>query len=581
MATGHVVMRKYTILQIVIVILMAMTMVGFSGASASASASGWKYGSGDHGHSKKSGHGSTPSSGCGNNCPVPLPNPPVCSWNIDGGVGSGAIPSSGAPATVYVIQCSPACRQSGGKVGCKPPTSSPCTNGHEWETINNGFYDACPYTGGTTTSWSEQYGYSAHPGNVCVSKWLVTYVGQVYKTVPTGCSASLSMPANYFHQSCQGANTPTTATVQYWLQLPLISPPTSPPPGWAVAGWPPSTSTSGGGASYPDGSDALLGPYTQTVTVPPCPVYQGIKYGNYVLTQLNDGNGIAGGQPVVVGTNPYGGTAQHGLYVVDDGAVHHYVFGFKIQLPPSVSSVGVDPYLRWEGGTASVANISQYGHLHDMFGNLLPAWNLHFSSFSAGETSCPSGRRGYCNTPSSTSSNYGWSGWYLASEWASGANPPINWAHPVVPAKEIVDFEIHEPTVAGAPLQLQLNGKMQAGWFYNYFSINASVSGTQRTTTFTGTQPQTETIEKTAPSKSKSACAENHATMRNGWCTITTTSTQINTISQIFDFVYPATVSATVSTTQLTPTNEVLSKPFPVRVTADIQAKGAFLVGSS
>ncbi len=568
------------ILRMTIILILATIMLLVSGSIASAtghSSGVGGYGPGGHGHSKSSGGQKTPPSGCTSNCSAP-PNPPSCSFVSTGGYGSSSMPS-GAPGTLYFEQCSSACVQSGGNVSCSTP-SAPCTVppgvgiGPDGDVV-------CPYTGGTTTSWSEQYGYSASPGNVCVSKWVVTYVGQVYKTVPTGCSASLSMPANYFHQSCQGANTPTTATVQYWLQLPLISPPTSPPPGWAVAGWPPSTSTSGGGASYPDGSDALLGPYTQTVTVPPCPVYQGIKYGNYVLTQLNDGNGIAGGQPVVVGTNPYGGTAQHGLYVVDDGAVHHYVFGFKIQLPPSVSSVGVDPYLRWEGGTASVANISQYGHLHDMFGNLLPAWNLHFSSFSAGETSCPSGRRGYCNTPSSTSSNYGWSGWYLASEWASGANPPINWAHPVVPAKEIVDFEIHEPTVAGAPLQLQLNGKMQAGWFYNYFSINASVSGTQRTTTFTGTQPQTETIEKTAPSKSKSACAENHATMRNGWCTITTTSTQINTISQIFDFVYPATVSATVSTTQLTPTNEVLSKPFPVRVTADIQAKGAFLVGSS
>ena len=559
-----------------IIILATIIVLGTASvAAAHGGVSG--YGPGGRGNGGSSGSNNTPPSGCGNNCPAPLPNPPSCSFGSMG-VMTGWLPS-GAPATVYVVQCSPACTQSGGSVQCSPP-SPPCSNAVGTPNPSGnipGTTAACP-VGGTTTSWGAQYGYSASPGNVCVSKWLVTYAGQSYSTVPAGCSASLSMPANYFRQSC--TNAPTTATVQYWLQLPTISPPS----GWTPSPpFPPNTSTSGGGASYPDGSGALLGPYTQTVTVPGCPIYQGKSFATqYALNQLNAGNGITGGQPVVVGTNPYGGTVQNGLYLAADGSVHHYVFGFKIQLPPSVSSVGVDPYLRWEGGTASVANSSYYGHLHDMFGTWLPAWNLHFSSWSAGSGPCVSGNHPYCNTPAATSSNYGWSWWYLASEWASGANPPINWAHPVVPAKEIVDFEIHEPTVAGAPLQLQLNGKMQAGWFYNYFSINATVSGTQGTTSFTGTQPQTQTITTTSTSHSPKTCASPNATPNgNGWCTVTTTTQQTTTVSQTFSFVYPATVSATLSTTQLTPTNEVLSNPFPVRVTADIQARGAFLAGSS
>ena len=247
MATGRVVMRKHTIIQIAIIVVIVITMVGFKGASASA----LKYGgSGSH-HSRSSGGQKTPPSGCGNNCPAPLPNPPSCSFVSSSSAGSSPMPS-GAPGTLYFEQCSPACVQAGvgGKVGCSTP-SAPCAvppGVSVGVAFSGGSTTAvdCP-VGGTTTSWTSQYGYSASPGNVCVSKWVVTYVGQVYKTVPTGCSASLSMPANYFRQSCQGANTPTTATVQYWLQLPLISPPTSPPPGWAVAGWPPSTSTSGGG----------------------------------------------------------------------------------------------------------------------------------------------------------------------------------------------------------------------------------------------------------------------------------------------------------------------------------------------
>ena len=239
-----------------------------------------------------------------------------------------------------------------------------------------------------------------------------------------------------------------------------------------------------------------------------------------------------------------------------------YHHGFKIQLPPNVSSVGVDPYLRWIRGTAFVTNSSYYGHFHDMFGTLLPAWNLHFSSYSAGETSCPSGRHPYCNTPSVRSSNDNPSKWHLASEWASYPSPPINWQHPPVSPKEIVNFEIHEPTVAGIPLQLELKGTMQAGWFYNYFSINASINGTQGYTHFTATNTQTTT--NTTTSNKKQACASPNATPNsNGWCTITTTSTQTFTVTHRFTFLHPATVSATLGTTQLTPTNEVLLRWFP------------------
>ena len=559
-----------------IIILATIIVLGTASvAAAHGGVSG--YGPGGRGNGGSSGSNNTPPSGCGNNCPAPLPNPPSCSFGSMG-VMTGWLPS-GAPATVYVVQCSPACTQSGGSVQCSPP-SPPCSNAVGTPNPSGnipGTTAACP-VGGTTTSWGAQYGYSASPGNVCVSKWLVTYAGQSYSTVPAGCSASLSMPANYFRQSC--TNAPTTATVQYWLQLPTISPPS----GWTPSPpFPPNTSTSGGGASYPDGSGALLGPYTQTVTVPPCPVYQGIKYGNYVLTQLNDGNGIAGGQPVVVGTNPHGATVENGLWLAADGSVHHYIFGFKIQLPPNVSSVGVDPYLQWIKGTASVASRPYYDHKHDMFGTWLPAWNLHFSSLTAGDGGCPSGMgHPYCNTPGPTSYDPNSSPWYLVSQWAYWPiNAPYTAAKDNGYPKIVVDFEMHEPTVEGKPLQLQLNGEMEAGWFYNHFSVNASVSGTQGTTTFTGKQPQTETINKTAPSKSKSTCAENHATMRNGWCTITTTSTQIIWEHQTFNFVYPATVSATVSTTQLSPTQKVTSSPFPVQATADIQARGAFLAGSS
>ena len=159
MATGRVVMRKHTIIQIAIIVVMVITMVGFSGASASA----LKYGgSGSH-HSRSSGGKKTPPSGCGNNCPAPLPNPPVCSWNVDGGVGGGQL-QSGAPATEYTLQCSPACVQAldGGKVRCSIP-SLPCNNAVGANGRGNTTKALCPYTGGTTTSWSEQYGYSASP----------------------------------------------------------------------------------------------------------------------------------------------------------------------------------------------------------------------------------------------------------------------------------------------------------------------------------------------------------------------------------------------------------------------------------
>ena len=286
------------------------------------------------------------------------------------------------------------------------------------------------------------------------------------------------------------------------------------------------------------------------------------------------------------GTNPHGVTVGHGLWLADDGSVHHYIFGFQFQdLPQGFSSVGVDPYLRWIKGTASVANSSYYGHMHDMFGTWLPAWNLHFSSLTAGDGGCPSGMgHPYCNTPGPTSYDPNPSPWYLVSQWAYWPSPttPFTAASGVAYPKIVVNFEMHEPTVEGKPLLLQLNGTMQAGWYYNYFSINASVSGTQGTTTFTGTQPQTQTTTNTTTSNKPQACKSPNATSNgNGWCTITTTTTQTITVSRTFGFVYPASVSATVSTTPLTPTNEVLSNPFPVQATAEIQATGAFLVGSS
>ena len=190
----------------------------------------------------------------------------------------------------------------------------------------------------------------------------------------------------------------------------------------------------------------------------------------------------------------------------------------------------------------------------------------------------------YCNTPGPTSYDPNPSPWYLASQWAYWPSPttPFTAASGVAYPKIVVNFEMHEPTVEGKPLLLQLNGKMQAGWFYNHFSINASVSGTQGTTTFTGTQTQTETINHAAPSHSPTACAKPNATPTgNGWCTVTTTTQQTVTVSHTFNFVYPATVSATVSTTQLSPTQKVTSNQFPVQATVKIQATGAFLVGSS
>jgi hypothetical protein len=566
------IMRPVAILILAVIMLLATGSV----ASASTSPVGG-YGPGGHGNSKGSGGHGTPPSGCTSNCSAP-PNPPSCSFVSTGGYGSSSMPS-GAPGTLYTEQCSSACIQSGGSVSCAPP-SAPCTvppGVGVGLTVGGGSATAvdCP-VGGSTTSWSEQYGYSASPGSVCVSRWVVTYGSQSYSTVPAGCSSSLSMPANYFRQSC--TNAPTTATVQYWLQLPTISPPS----GWAVAAWPPGTYTSDGGTSYPDGSGATIGPYAQTVSVPACPIYQGKSYATkYVMDNLNAGNGLHGGTQVLFGTNPHGVTLANGFELDDDGSVHHYVFGFQFKLPQGFSSVGVDPYLRWEGGTASIANITDYPYLHDMWGQWLPAWDIHFSSLTAGDGACSSALgHPYCNSPGVTSNDPNWSPWALASQWAywPSSTAPATYASGVAFPKIVADFEIHEPTVVGMPIELQLNGTMQASWFYNHFSISATVSGTTGNTSFSGTQPETETTTNTTTSNNKKTCASPNATPNgNGWCTITTTGTQTITVSQTFGFVYPASVSLSPSVSALSPGPAHTSAPFPVQATADIQGIGAFL----
>ena len=160
-------------LRTTIILILATIMLLATGSVASASNNPITgYGPGGHGHGGGSGGHGTPPSGCTSNCSAP-PNPPSCSFVSTGGYGSSSMPS-GAPGTLYTEQCSSACVQAGvgGKVLCATP-SAPCTvppgvpiglavGGGSATGVD------CP-VGGTTTSWSEQYGYSASPEPI---QWL-------------------------------------------------------------------------------------------------------------------------------------------------------------------------------------------------------------------------------------------------------------------------------------------------------------------------------------------------------------------------------------------------------------------------
>jgi hypothetical protein len=376
--------------------------------------------------------------------------------------------------------------------------------------------------------------------------------------------------------------------------------------------------------------------YTENVTVPACPIYQGKNWATgYVMNKLDAGNtgGVGPGGCTVCAPAHlvHGVTKGNGLWLIDSGAVSHYVFAWQLDLPQGAPTVGLDPYLRWLGGTASVANDNYYYTMHNMFGVIEPTYGLHFSAATPG-VPCPEPFSGYCQAPShsgSTTDPYE-TGWYLASQWQYWPSPTTYWvaaclnyiaiaingcsnntvgtdvAHPATlgraAPKIVVDFESHIPTVQGTPLLLQLTGKMQAAWFYNHFGLNLSTQfatpeGTLPNWTFpagTTTTSSTSTSVSTAPSPLPSCpggwisngdggqiCdpnASTQETVQNGTLTTQTTVVTTSAVNGTLPFEYPSGITANIYPTSFVPGAVHESNPFPVTATAHIRINYVHLV---
>lgn len=579
-------MRKSYVTFILLIIISTTLLT----ATASYANTGNNYGPGSS-HNPPSSTPPTCSSGCG---PTPPPAP-SCGW-----VNGGAAP--GQPGYVtYTEQCSSSCVQSGGSVSCNNP-SSPGTGcvgvglSSEGSTATVAF---CPYSASSTNVAG--YGFIGNMGSACISRWQVNYEGQTWSDTPSGCSSSITTPTTQFRQVC--TNAPTVANVQFWVQLPNITPPSgyysdphiNPTP--PDTPWYPATSTSPAsagltGVNTQDAPGATLGPYSEQITVPACPVYNGKNWAtSYVMNKLNAGNdtGVGPGGCTVCAINPlvHGATVGNGLQLADDGSVHHYVFGWYLALPQGAPTVGIDPYLQWLGGSAVITN---YPQTHNMFGLIQPTYGIHFSDATPGlSQSCPA--QFYPGQPISHSwaTDNAVSNWFLASQWQSWPTGSV-WTAACDTPKIVVDFEVHIPTVDGDPMQMALGGYMRAAWYYNHFglSLDANSSFVQGQTTIPVPPWEETTTTTNTITKSVTVCQTSgggltviSCTGKNGnFLEVVQTTTSVTTpLNNTTTFYFPAGITAPViAMTGLVPGNVHVSSPFPVHATAHIAATYSHLI---
>jgi hypothetical protein len=302
-----------------------------------------------------------------------------------------------------------------------------------------------------------------------------------------------------------------------------------------------------------------------------------------VRNALNLGN--TGVNQVLVPVAQHVADQQYGMkYISWDGAVHHYVLGFGFTNLP-FSSVGIDPFLRWEGGYTTIANSGFYGHMHNMYGMILPAWNIHFSHYSQGTNGiCDSSSPAYC-LPRGAIEYNGWSPWTLLSNWA--APWPSPWMQPWRAGstpKIVVDFESHIPTIAGIPMRLQLHGTMQADWSYTHFSIQASATAPSSEPSVTIQVPP---WQQTA-SGTTQTCVHVAKAPKHNSCTITgspgpaewqSQSWSITTpLDNPVQFFYPDGLGVSGFAEGFTPIPASETSTFPVNVTVPIRSNYGHLV---
>lgn len=592
-------MRKSYVITILTLVL-ALLMLIAPGASAQGNGFGGS-GSGNH-------KGTGTSTGTGGGPPAPY-----CSWVA----GSGTTTLGSGVFIQYVLECTPSCIQHGGTVACPQPGApgSNCvvSGQHAVGSAQQGATIFCPDTSSSSSTSVAAYGYGATPGDACVSLWQITYEGQTWSDTPTGCSQSITTSTTQFRQVC--TNAPTTATVQFWIHLPNVQPPAGyytgagagqyAPNPWYPATQTPANATGLSASNITDAPNATLGPYTEQEQIPPCPVYNGKSWATkYVMNKLAAGNttGVGPAGCTVCSIHPlvHGVTGGNGMWLSSDGSLHHYIFGWHLALPQGAPTVGIDPYLQWQGGTARITNYPAY---HSMWGVWPPTYGLHFSTATAGSFSAAA-CNGYppgLNTHGAAGvADWRYSPWFLVSQWAYWPSRTSVWQTACHTPKIVIDFSEHIPTVVGTPMLLQLNGKMQAAWFYNHFglSVTAGFTTPQGQTTFQ-VPPWEETSNSSSctVTSSQKAVKSSSSTTTSGNSTTTTsvssspvtgggfnvtTCTSTSTLVALdntLPFLYPAGVTATIAPTGFIPGPVHQSASFPVHATAHIVAVYAHLVG--
>lgn len=599
-------MRKSHVTTI-LMLALALSMI----ITSSAWANGNKLGGVGGNHQPPSGSGG---SGCTSGCGPPPPSgppAPYCSWTTNGStttLGSGSLTKV---FIQYVLTCSPSCTEAGGSVSCPfpPPNSSCIVTGAG---IGAGKTIFCPDTSSSSSTSTAGYGYGASPGDACISQWQITYEGQSYSNTPAGCSQTITTSPTQFRQVC--TNSSTMATVQFWIHLPSIQPPTGyytdaganqyAPHPWYPFTQTPSDMIGLSASNITDAPNATLGPYTVQEQIPPCPVYNGKSWATkYVMNKLDAGNttGVGPSGCTVCSIHPlvHGATTGNGMWLSSDGSLHRFVFGWHLALPQGAPTVGIDPYLQWQGGTARIANYAAY---HSMWGVFPPTYGLHFSTATPG-----SGSEAACNGYLPSQNVHGSAGatdgryspWFLVSQWDYWPSRTAVWQAACHTPKIVIDFATHIPTVQGNPMLLQLTGMMKAAWFYNHFGLTVTAAFTQpqgQTTFQVPPWEETSNSSSCTTSFSKQPVSSSSSTSASGnqTTTITVSSTPANgggfnvatctststllVLNNTLPFLYPAGVTATISSTGFVPGPVHQTAAFPVHATAHISAVYAHVV---